>query len=71
MHCARALTQGCIKLRHVAQTFQSAGRRNFPVPSTTAHSQKGDQKVALTSRLENLLYTELDAALRVDARRPL
>ena len=55
---------GCIKLRRVAQTFQSAGGRNFPVPSTTAQSQKGDWKVALTSRLENLLYAQPDAALQ-------
>ena len=47
----------------VARTFQSAGGRNFPVPSTAAHSQKGEEKIALTSRLENLLYAELDAAL--------
>ena len=54
--------QGCMKLHRVAQTFESAGSRNFPVPRARRGPRTGDWKVALTSRLENLLYA-LDAAL--------
>src|SRR5437867_12602731 len=36
----------------VAQTFQSAGSRNFPVP----RAKRGDWKVPTTRRLESLRY---------------
>ena len=38
----------------VAQTFLSAGSRDFPVPCF--HSGTGDWKVARTRRLESLRY---------------
>ena len=60
----RLRAEGCIKLHRVAQTFESAGARNFPVPRARRGPRTGDWKVALTSRLENLLYEPAAAVPR-------
>src|SRR5258708_30869366 len=47
---------GRVRLRPVAQAFQPAGSRNFPVPRWSWRLQTGDSKVPSTRRQECLRY---------------
>ena len=50
---------------HVAQTFLSAGSRNFPVPSLCVAQETGDWKVPRTRRLESLRYDTTPALAKL------